>query len=206
VINGCDSKDIRIIAANGNILQVSETLTDPDADLAALKLSMDPKIPPLFLTGQPDLAIGAQVAIWGFPVGYSGGAPLLTVGYVAGVDRVQVAERKYQNRLIVNAAFNAGNSGGPIINVEDGTVIGIVASKLAPIPSEIEGALQALHDNKYGVMYNGRKADGTEVQFSEAQIVSGVLNYLRSQTQVVIGQAVTADDIHHFLKEKKLEK
>src|SRR5207253_2024525 len=120
---------------------------------------------------------------------------LLTVGDIAGIDHVQVAEKKFQTRLIVNAAFNAGNSGGPIINVEDGSVVGIVVSKLAPVPTEIEDALQALHDNKYGMMYNGHKADGTEVQLSEAQVVAGVLNYLRSQTQLVIGQAITADDI-----------
>jgi S1-C subfamily serine protease len=206
VISGCELKDLKVMAANGNVLDVTEAVADDGVDLAALKLSSDPKISPLFVSRQTEVSLGEQVAIWGFPLGYNGGAPLLTVGFVAGIDSIEIGHGRRSNRLIVNAAFNAGNSGGPIIDVEDGAVIGVVSSKLAPVPAEIEGALKALQENPSGMIYTGHKADGTEANFSEAQIVAGVLTYLRSQTQLVIGQAVTADDVHQFLKQKQLEK
>ncbi len=104
-------------------------------------------------------------------------------------------------RWVINAAFNGGNSGGPLINVEDGTVIGVVSSKLAPIPAYIESALEALKNQKSGFSFTKTKTDGTTEQVSEGQIIADILQHLRNQTQLVIGHTVLLEDIKKFLKQ-----
>ena len=52
------------------------------------------------------------------------------------------------NRWCVNAASNSGNSGGPLLDIENGEVIGVVSSKLAPISDLAKAALSALEGQK----------------------------------------------------------
>jgi 2-succinyl-5-enolpyruvyl-6-hydroxy-3-cyclohexene-1-carboxylate synthase len=87
-----------------------------------------------------------------------------------------------------------------VVNVEDGTVIGVVSSKLAPLPAVIESALSALEKQVSGMVYTAKKADGTKFTLSEGQVIGAVLQYLRSQTQLVIGYAVPVKDLREFLK------
>ena len=56
---------------------------------------------------------------------------------------------------VVNAAFNRGNSGGPVVLIETGEVIGVVSSKLAPISPTAKSALDALEQQKSGFTYEG---------------------------------------------------
>jgi len=208
VVANCKSEDIIVIPPDGVQLNVVDARIDQKLNLAALKLKNELKIPPLFIsrTSTNQLVIGSQVGIWGFPVGYNSSAPLLAVGYISGSDRVRTELGLSPTRLVVNAAFNSGNSGGPVIDIEDGTVIGVVSSKLAPVPQIIQDALRALQNQHSGFIYTAKSADGKEVTISEGQIIGAVLDYLRSQTQLVVGHAVTADDLHTFLKDKKIEK
>ena len=105
----------------------------------------------------------------------------------------------------VNAAFNSGNSGGPLVDIDTGSVIGIVSSKLAPIPPYIEAALKALKETKYGMMFKKTKPDGTIEDLSQAQLLEEILQYMRSQTQLVVGRAILAKDIRSFLTKHKIE-
>ena len=116
--------------------------------------------------------------------------PLLSVGYLSGVDQVKGEFGLSPPRWVVNGAFNSGNSGGPVISTEEASVIGIVSSKLAPIPKDVEDALNALRSSRTILMYKRRHPDGTLEDLSEGQIVAEVLHYLRSQTQLVVGYAV----------------
>ena len=49
-------------------------------------------------------------------------------------------------------------------------------------------------------MFTKTKPDGSKEQISEAQVTEEILQYLRSQTQLVIGHAVVAKDLRSFLK------
>ena len=51
------------------------------------------------------------------------------------------------------------------------------------------------------MQYTATRPDGSKVALSEAQLVGEVLNYLRSQVQLVIGYSVTTDDLVAFLRE-----
>lgn len=199
VIRGAAPATITVMSATGARTTVSDVQSDPDEDIALLSLSQDLGLPHIPLSSKSRLSIGTQVSTWGYPDGYYGIAPLLTVGYLAGSDKYRTSNGKTITRWVINAAFNRGNSGGPLLHVEDGSVIGVVASKVAPFPEPIQSALKALSEAQAGFSYNYTARDGTQQRFSEGQVVAMVLEYLRTQTQLVIGRAVVLDTICDFL-------
>lgn len=200
VVEGCTAKEILVVSAQGKLIHVSEIKIDEDLDLALLTLVEKLQVSALSVCQNDKISIGAQVSTWGFPYGYNGRAPLLSSGYISGIDHIKIKNNKNVRKLVVNAAFNSGNSGGPLIEIENGTVIGVVSSKLAPMPQYIEGALKALKEAKYGLMFEKTLADGSKESVSEAQVVEEILQYLRGQTQLVIGYAVLVNDLKIFLK------
>jgi S1-C subfamily serine protease len=203
VIRGCAAPEI--ILPTGVRIQATVLAEDQDHDLALVKPATPISATPLALAAGNNFKVGAQVSTWGFPAGYSGLVPMLSVGYLAGINAFQVRPGTIIHQWVVNAAFNGGNSGGPLIHIETGQVFGVVSSKLAPISRESAEILQVLENQKFGMQYNGTKPDGTPITFSEAQLVGKVLNELRRQVQLVIGQAVLLEDIKAFLVANKIE-
>ena len=206
VIEGANPTDVVILIADGKKIAVEKIVAGPDVDIAMLtpKRKIKAKALPLATTEQ--FSVGTQVSTWGFPAGYNGMQPMLSVGYLSGKDAIRSSSGKIVGRFVVNAAFNAGNSGGPLIDIESGSVIGIVASKLAPMPPYIESALQALKNDKSISAFSIMKPDGTTERISNSQVLEQVLQYLRSQTQLVVGRAVLTGDIKTFLKKHKAVK
>jgi S1-C subfamily serine protease len=205
VVEGCTSTDFFLLTSSGVKVASTNVLADTVLDLAIISPSLELHVPSLPLGTDQGLAVGSQVSVWGYPAGYNGGMPLLTVGYLSGIDRIPTPVGLSPSRWVVNAAFNSGNSGGPMVRIEDGTVIGVVSSKLAPIPPRVESALEALSKTQAGAGYTSVEADGTKKELLEGQVVAEVLQYLRGQTQLVIGHAVTVDDLKGFLKKQGIE-
>ena len=82
--------------------------------------SIEVKATPLEIASTNEFKIGTQVSTWGYPGGYFGLFPMLSVGYLAGIDAFQAKSGKIIKQWVVNAAFNGGNSGGPLIHIESG--------------------------------------------------------------------------------------
>ncbi len=196
VVHGC--KEAILFTSSGAQLKATVKAVDVDSDIALLWPVMPMLKPSLPLSSMENIAIGAQVVTWGFPIGYLGLRPLLGVGYLAGDQMVQTPSGKFSGRFVVNAAFNSGNSGGPLIHIETGTVIGIVSSKLAPMSGDALSALEALQKQKSGFTYEATRPDGTKSVYSEGQIVGMVLLDLRKQVQLVIGMATPVAAIREF--------
>jgi S1-C subfamily serine protease len=197
VVSG--SSQPELVLPNGNIVGLKLTASDPDVDIALLKPSIQLPGRPLPISTTNKYTIGAQVSTWGFPGGYFGLNPLLSVGYFSGVTANQSNSGQPIQRLIVNAAFNSGNSGGPLLQLETGHVIGVVSSKLAPISHHSQTALAALSNQNSGFMYTATDANGNQTQVSEGQIVASILNELRGQVQLVIGMATDTQQLTNFL-------
>jgi len=204
VVRGCEPKDILLILPKGNKMGITKIMSDDNLDLALLSPDENIAETALPLSSNKVITIGTQVSTWGFPAGYMGISPILSVGYIAGIDTKKTDSGKFVKRIVVNAAFNSGNSGGPLIEIDSGTVIGVVSSKLAPIPPYIENALRALKNSKFGLIMEKRRPDGTVVRVSQSQVLEEILQYLRSQTQLVVGMAVLPHDIQSFLKGHKI--
>jgi S1-C subfamily serine protease len=198
VVAGCDLADLKIVVPSGELLSVASVVVEPSIDLAILRPVGELLGPTLPISLRDGLQIGDQLITWGHPAGYRGRGPLLTVGYLAGVDAPGPPGSPTQ--MVVNAAFNSGNSGGPVARVEDGTVVGVVSSKLAPLPPTIESAIEALSNSKSGFQYQASRANGEKESWSEAKVVSEVLKHLRAQTQLVIGYAVPLPQLRKFLE------
>ena len=84
-------------------------------------------------------------------------------------------------------------------------VIGVVVSKMAPLPAYISDYLELLEVDDHGDKVVTRKPDGSRGEMTQGQIIAEVLEYLRKQTQMVIGHAVILGDLRAFLKDKGID-
>jgi S1-C subfamily serine protease len=206
VINNHGSNDVLVITARGQLIHVTNIIEDAILDLAILMPRDKLNGPCLQISTNPTLRVGMQVSTWGFPEGYQGMAPLLTSGYISGLDFPDANKGNKTPKLVVNAAFNRGNSGGPLVEIEKGMIVGVVCSKLAPLPREVERFLNVLKNNTgTGVGFERTKADGSTDTIMEGQIIEEILQYLRSQTQLVIGYACSGGDLVQFLRRNGIQ-
>lgn len=104
--------------------------TDPDSDLAVLKVDVPEEVlAPLPLGDSDSVEVGEFVVAIGNPFGLSGS---MTIGIVSAVGRTLDSERTAPGGAFftagdiiqTDAAINPGNSGGPLINL-DGDVVGV---------------------------------------------------------------------------------
>ncbi|MDH2311410.1 S1 family peptidase [Methylobacterium brachiatum] len=195
-----------VVGANGVELFGKVEARDDDLDLALLGTAFPVGSNAIPISPGSDFQIGTQVTTWGFPGGYSGGQPLLSAGYLSGV---QGFRRRSGTGVIkqwvVNAAFNSGNSGGPLIHIETGTVIGVVSSKLAPISADTQQILAILEQQQSGLTYTQTLSSGQTITVTEGKLIGRVLDELRRQVQLVVGYAATADDLRAFLSSHGVE-
>lgn len=212
VIEGCKTEHLSLLLSNKKEINITTTKTNPYLDLAILKPKKRINANPLLITSINKFTIGAPVAIWGYPYGYNGLRPLVVTGILSGEDQYPIKDHCPNNkkecytkpRWVLNAAINSGNSGGPLIYQEDGKVFGVVITKLAPLPPEVQSALKALKNQASGFVYD-KNVEGKIEKVSEAQVISLVLEHLRRQTQLVIGHATTNYDLINFLKANGIE-
>lgn len=184
----------------------SHKVADPARDLAIL--TPTEKLAGGLTLGLDDtVAVGTAVSTWGFPLGYNGPAPLLSVGYLSGfiAYRKDTASTDILKHLVVNGAFNPGNSGGPLFASNDNRVIGIVVSKHAPITPFHVSAIKALAENRSGVTFTATDDKGKQTVFVESQIVADLLQYFRNLAQVMIGEAISVSELKAFLAEKRIK-
>lgn len=191
--------NVTVVFPDGSQFVPNSIVDDNMTDIAALQFQNEFPNPTLAICTRT-LDIGIQIFAWGHPLGYSGPAPILSVGYLAGRNlwNPQGLQNPKQ-RLVLNAALNPGNSGGPIFPWGETAVCGVAVTKHAPISQFLLSAIQALSNNRSGVTFTSRDSQGNTRTFVESQIVAEVLEYFRSMTQVVIGEAIMPCDVTSFL-------
>jgi hypothetical protein len=57
-----------------------------------------------------------------------------------------------------------------------------------------------------GLYYKAKMPDGSEVSISQGEFLEEIFQYMRSQTQLVVGHAVLPGQLRNFLKANGLEK
>ena len=119
------AREVYVEFADGNRVSAKVVGTDPNADVALLRV--DPKglkLRPLPLGSSADVAVGEPVAAIGSPFEER---QSLSVGVVSAVDRdIQSLNGDFAipGAVQTDAAINPGNSGGPLLDA-GGRVIGI---------------------------------------------------------------------------------
>jgi serine protease Do len=96
--------------------------TDPELDLAVLKINVDKRLPALKLGNSDAVQTGDWAIAIGSPFGLE---QTMTAGIISAKGRnLNDPGHQLQRFLQTDAAINHGNSGGPLLNI-DGQVIGI---------------------------------------------------------------------------------
>lgn len=98
---------------------------DTTCDVALLKIDAT-GLPTIAVGDSDKVATGEQVCAIGNPLGEL--TNTLTVGYISAIGREINTDGTPINMLQTDAAINAGNSGGPLFDM-DGNVIGITTAK-----------------------------------------------------------------------------
>jgi hypothetical protein len=197
VVAGTRPRDIVGVNAGGDHVAFSKVVVDDRSDLALLRpTSWEPGGLTLATGPEPDL--GAPLWAWGFPFGYLGPKPLLTVGYVAGYKTVTAGRRRVRH-LVVNGAFNMGNSGGPVCEPAGMSVVGVVVNKQVPRDPFVESALAALAQQKAGPQFTAVNPRGLSKQMAESELVAEIFSYYGSYLQVMLGEAIALRELRRFL-------
>jgi S1-C subfamily serine protease len=115
---------VQVALSNRRVVDAELVGTDPQTDLAVLKLAeADIAGLAVAILGDTDaMSVGDWVIAIGSPLGYEGS---VTVGVISATDRfIDLGDVVLHDMVQTDAAINPGNSGGPLLNL-DGEVIGI---------------------------------------------------------------------------------
>jgi serine protease Do len=125
VVEGAD--EVTVQTNDGREFVATDIKTDPESDIAVLRLKNVKDLTPAQLGNSDDLAIGDWVIAIGNPFELE---TTVSAGIISGKGR-ELGMIRRSKFLQTDAAINPGNSGGPLVNL-DGQVIGIntaIASK-----------------------------------------------------------------------------
>ena len=124
VIEGAD--EIQIEFFNGDELTAELIGTDPNTDIALLKVEADGPLPFVPFGDSNSARVGDWVVAMGNPLGQGFS---VSAGIVSARNRA--LSGSYDDYIQTDAAINRGNSGGPLFNM-DGEVIGVNTAILSP--------------------------------------------------------------------------
>ncbi len=116
-----DADTITVTLADKSKIEAKLIGSDPQSDVALIKIDNGNKNPFLSLGDSDALEVGEWVIAIGNPFGLT---QTVTVGVVSAKGRSSVGLNEYENFIQTDAAINPGNSGGPLLNIH-GKVIGI---------------------------------------------------------------------------------
>jgi serine peptidase DegS len=120
--------NIRISLWDGRIAPAKIVGSDPETDLAVLKVNLT-GLPTAPIAEPPEVHVGDVVLAIGNALGLS---HTVTMGIVSGTGRNNLRSVLYEDFIQTDAAINAGNSGGALINA-NGDLIGINSRNLGGI-------------------------------------------------------------------------
>ena len=112
--------EIEVILNDSRHARAKVIGTDPDSDLAVLKIDLD-RLPAIVLGNSDTLQVGDQVLAIGNPFGVG---QTVTGGIVSALGRNQLGINTFENFIQTDAAINPGNSGGALVDT-NGNLLGI---------------------------------------------------------------------------------
>jgi len=120
-----NAKTVEVVTDDGRTLSAKVVGTDPNTDLAVIKV--EGKNFPFVTFADRDPRVGDWVIAVGNPFGLGG---TVTAGVVSARGR-DIGAGPYDDFIQIDAAINSGNSGGPAFDI-DGNVIGVNTAIYSP--------------------------------------------------------------------------
>ena len=133
-----EAEEIRVTFSDDFSVPAKVVGTDPDSDLAVIKVDVDPaRLHPLPVGNSDALRVGQRVVAIGNPFGLQG---TMTTGIISALGRLMPAGEAASDGghytipdiIQTDAAINPGNSGGPLIDMH-GQVVGVNAAIESPV-------------------------------------------------------------------------
>lgn len=124
-----EATEIRVRLADGTLTEPITVGVDAETDLALLKVDLG-ELPAIRLAQSEQLRIGDVVLAIGNPYGLS---TSVTQGIISATGRSMLNLVTFENFIQTDAAINAGNSGGALVNSR-GELVGINTAILAQDP------------------------------------------------------------------------
>jgi S1-C subfamily serine protease len=124
VVTKARAEQITVNLADGRVFRPAQVWTDPESDVAVLRLDGVENLPIALLGDSDQGRVGQWVLAVGSPFGLN---QTVTHGIISARERGQVSlgsTIRIKDFLQTDAAINPGSSGGPLVNL-DGEVIGI---------------------------------------------------------------------------------
>jgi serine protease DegQ len=118
VIEAAD--EIDIVLADGRTAPARVAGTDPETDLAVLKVSVE-GLPSITFASSDEVQVGDIVLAIGNPFGVG---QTVTLGIISATGRSKLGISTFENFIQTDAAINPGNSGGALVDAF-GNLIGI---------------------------------------------------------------------------------
>src|SRR5437773_9863128 len=124
-----NARRIRVTLADGRTFDASLVGSEPDVDIALLRIGADHL--PVAELGRGSLRVGQLVIAVGNPYGLNW---TVTAGVVSALGRTLQAPgtRKMTDLIQTDTSINPGNSGGPLVD-SSGRVVGITTAMM-PMP------------------------------------------------------------------------
>ncbi|OYW38942.1 MAG: 2-alkenal reductase [Hydrogenophilales bacterium 12-61-10] len=112
--------EIQVALADGRSLPARVVGTDPETDLAVLKIDAD-QLPAITFAQADSLKVGDWVLAVGNPFGVG---QTVTAGIVSALGRTHLGINTFENFIQTDAAINPGNSGGALVDA-NGNLVGV---------------------------------------------------------------------------------
>jgi serine protease DegQ len=119
VIEGAD--EIEVAHNDGRKYKARVVGSDPESDLAVLRIPADHKLPVMAFGSSDTLRVGDVVLAIGNPFGVG---QTVTSGIVSALGRSHLGINTFENFIQTDAAINPGNSGGALVDA-NGHLVGI---------------------------------------------------------------------------------
>jgi len=161
---------VAVVFSDESKLEANIVAYDTQTDIAVLKVEAK-NLKPAEFGDSNDLVVGELVVAIGNPLGFELFGSV-TSGIVSALNRQITINEKKMNLIQTDAAINAGNSGGPLLN-SSGQVIGINSAKMSSTVSG-EASIEGL---------------GFAIPISEAKVIIDDLiavGYVKGRPQIGI--------------------
>ena len=119
---------IEVMLSDGRHAKAHVIGSDPETDLAVIKIDLPGKLPTITFGHADTLHVGDIVLAVGNPFGVG---ETVTMGIISALKRNHLGLNTFENFIQTDAAINPGNSGGALVDV-NGNLIGINSAIYSP--------------------------------------------------------------------------
>ena len=158
------------------------------------------KVPSLSLGTEEKMEVGLPVATLGYHVNEENLA--IKQGIISSFHYSEDGNKYIQ----IDTSIKTGNAGSPLINLETGSIIGVVGHKLTEMSQSYRELKKIMNNNinllkKYQGKYNIEDIDPVQVLIANQNQIKYITKEIYRIADMGVGYAVPSMDIANFIKE-----